>query len=76
MKKFFTILNAVRSAFDKAGVQPPDLGDFLLDKLEEFVVRTDNKIDDAIILPVIKGLRVIWDIPDEDEEEAKLEVVK
>ena len=71
MKKLFQIVNAIGSALAKADINQQDLGDYLLDKVEEFVARTDNKIDDAVVLPVVKGLRILWDIPDNDEPENK-----
>lgn len=74
MKKLFSIIGAVRKALLDADVDDTTLGDYLLDKVEEYVARTDNKIDDAVVLPVIKGLRILWDIPDNDEK-PKLEVL-
>jgi len=64
------IINLIRPTLDIAG-----LGDALLDTLEDYVERTDNQTDDKLVLPMIKGLRVACNIPDE-EEEKKLEVVK
>ena len=34
------------------------LGEFLLDSLEEFIGRTDNKWDDKLVLPLIKCMRI------------------
>ena len=42
------------------------LGDKLLDTLEDFVKDTENKVDDAIVLPLILKAREVLDIPDND----------
>jgi len=42
------------------------LGDKLLDTLEDFVKDSKNKVDDAIVLPLIIKAREILDIPDND----------
>lgn len=65
MNLFMQILSTIKSQF--GGDLEKKLGDFLLDKLEEFVQQTDNTIDDKMVLPVIKGLRIIYDIPDGEE---------
>lgn len=75
MKKLITIIGAIRKALLDADIKDTTLGDYLLDKVEEYVASTDNKIDDAVVLPVIRGLRILWDIPDNDDEQ-KIEVVK
>ena len=62
----------LKPAFEAAEVLEA-LGDACLDTLEEFVQRTDNTIDDAVVLPAIKGLRHvagIEDKPDNKETEA------
>ncbi len=41
------------------------LGEFLLDCLESFVEKTDNKIDDALVLPMIKAMRQAHDKKEE-----------
>jgi len=43
-----------------------EFGDELLDWIENKVAATDNKIDDALILPVIKDIRERYNIPDND----------
>ena len=40
--------------------------DSLLDKVEDLVEKSDNKIDDAIVLPLCKKLRELLDVPDND----------
>ena len=37
-----------------------------LDKIEDKVSSTDNKIDDTIVLPLIGLIRKTFDIPDND----------
>lgn len=70
MKKFFMILNLIKPILDLE-----KLGDTMIDTLEDYVQKTDNKTDDALVLPVIKGLRVALMIEDDDEKQ-QLEVVK
>jgi hypothetical protein len=40
--------------------------DFFLDKVEKLVEDTDNRIDDATVLPICGMIRRALDIPDED----------
>ena len=48
----------------------PDLvkmvADMFLDFIEKFVLGTASKVDDAIVLPICKMVRVTFDIPDND----------
>lgn len=67
MKKFFTIINILGPLLQNG----KDMGDYLLDSLEDYVIRTDNKVDDTLVLPSIKGLRAALDIPDNDEQETE-----
>lgn len=54
-----------------------ELGDALLDSMENFVQKTDNKVDDALVLPAIKAIRALTGIEDlEDKPKPELEVVK
>lgn len=71
MTKFFKVLNTVGVLIHKFNVDDA-LGDFLLDKIEEFVMRTDNEIDDRWVLPAIVAIREALDI--EDNDKPKLEV--
>ena len=73
MKTFFSIINILGKFFHESGADK-QLGDALLDTIENFVQRTDNTIDDKMILPAIKALRIALDIPDNDEK-PKLELV-
>ena len=40
--------------------------DALLDKIEEHVVNSPNKLDDAIVLPLCRKARKLLDVPDDD----------
>lgn len=42
-------------------------GDKLFDLIEDFVKDSDTKVDDTIVLPLIKAARVALNIPDNDE---------
>jgi len=46
--------------------QGKKLIDGLLDTVEDWATNTENKIDDAIILPLCKKAREILDVPDND----------
>lgn len=72
MNQFFNVLGMLKPALEAAEVMEK-LGDACLDTLEEFVTRTDNTVDDAILLPAIKGLRMVAGIADNDKP--KLEIV-
>jgi hypothetical protein len=65
MKKFFSVIQILGKFIHESGADE-QLGDMLLDQIEEFVQRTDNKIDDKLVLPAIKALRIAFDIPDND----------
>ena len=39
-------------------------GDKLIDLIEEFVVDSETKVDDALVLPALKLFRKVADIPD------------
>lgn len=41
--------------------------DALFDAIENEVVKTENKIDDATVLPVVRKLRAALDVPDDDD---------
>lgn len=40
--------------------------DMLLDFVEDFVLETGSKTDDAVILPLCAIIRNVFDIPDDD----------
>jgi len=42
-----------------------DLADKGLDTLEDYVAKSPNKIDDAVI-PLCKTIRIAFDVPDDD----------
>ena len=44
-----------------------ELGDMLLDFVEEKVLGTASPIDDAIVLPICKALRDALEIPEGDD---------
>ena len=56
MNKFFKILSLIQPF-----IKTEDLGELLLDSLEEIILRTDNKIDDHLCIPVIKAYRKVID---------------
>ena len=45
-----------------------EFADMALDFIEEKVQESENKVDDAIALPVLKRFRETFDIPDNDPE--------
>jgi len=49
---------------------PPDAlakgADQLLDLVEDMVENSDTKVDDAVVLPLIKLIRTSFQIPDND----------
>ena len=42
------------------------LMDFLLDILEDLIEKSENKWDDALIIPALRAFRTSFDIPDND----------
>lgn len=40
--------------------------DGFLDVVEDAVAKSDNKIDDIIVLPVVKQVREVFNVPDND----------
>ena len=69
MNKFMQIAGMLSPIIDTTR-----MGDFFLDKLEDYVQDTKNTTDDKLVLPAIKALRAALNIPDNDEP--KIEVVK
>lgn len=41
-------------------------GDKLFDLVEDFVADTETKVDDTVVLPLVKAARTALDIPDND----------
>ena len=68
MKRFFAIINILGKFFHESGASE-ELADTLLDTIENFIQRTDNTIDDKLLLPAIKALRIAYQIPDNDQNE-------
>lgn len=52
------------------GSLPPDLmrdgADRILDVIERLIEESDTKIDDAVVMPLIRLLRTSFSIPDND----------
>ena len=52
---------------------PPQLltesADRLLDVIENMIEASDTKVDDTVVMPLIKLLRTSFSIPDNDEPE-------
>lgn len=46
--------------------QGKEIIDALFDKVEEMVSRSENKLDDMVVLPLINKAREILDVPDND----------
>lgn len=40
--------------------------DGMLDKVEEAVTNSSNKIDDALVLPLCRQIREVFNVPDDD----------
>ena len=40
--------------------------DAMLDAIENAVEKSENKFDDAVVLPLAQQLRLAFDVPDED----------
>lgn len=58
-----------------SSLTPPlikDFADTALDFIEEKVLGTASKIDDALVLPVCNMIRNAFEIPDDDEEEPEI----
>ena len=44
-----------------------DFADTVLDFIENKVMGTASKVDDALVLPVVKTIRSVFNIPDGDD---------
>jgi hypothetical protein len=40
-----------------------------LDAIEDLVQESENKVDDAVVLPICKVIRTTFNVPDNDEPE-------
>jgi len=58
------ILGIVEEMITKENLQK--YGDSLFDMIEDFVSASDSKVDDTVVLPLIKAARIALNIPDED----------
>jgi hypothetical protein len=54
------------SALENGGDELKFIMDAILDFLEEKVLGSASKIDDALVLPVVNLIRISFDIPDND----------
>lgn len=59
-----TLMNVVMT-FASAEVMKAAV-DGLLDVIEDAVAKSENKIDDTIVLPVCKQVREVFNVPDND----------
>lgn len=75
MHKLMNVLALLKPALEKADAIDK-LADALLDTVEEFIQRTDNTVDDHVLLPAITGFRYLAGIADDDEKKPELEVIK
>ena len=71
MNKFLMIMSILKPALEAAKVVD-QIGDACIDAVEEIIQRTDNTVDDAIVLPALKGLRHITGLA---EDKPQLEVL-
>jgi hypothetical protein len=47
--------------------QLKEFADMAMDFIEDAVAKSENKVDDAVVLPVLKRFREAFDVPDNDE---------
>lgn len=73
MNKLLKMLSAIRNILTPE--TEDQLEECLLDAIQSFVKKTDNKVDDMIATPILHGIRLMLNVP-ERKEEKKLEVVK
>lgn len=57
----------IEKALDKISTEEGKAAiDGVLDRLEDWILDTENKVDDITMLPIAKFIRRIADIPDND----------
>lgn len=67
MKKILRVLGIIENCHKAKGdMTLAEIEDNILDAIEEKIERSDNKLDDQMILPVIKFIRFVGNIPDND----------
>lgn len=49
--------------------------DMFLDFCEDHVLGSKSKVDDLLILPIIKSIRLAYDIPDDDIPDNQQEII-
>jgi hypothetical protein len=69
MNKFLNIMGFVMKLIPSDAVEEIEtsIAETLLDTIEAFVKRSDNTIDDILVLPMIKALRIAYDNKQENE---------
>lgn len=68
MKTLLAVLGMIEQATKINNLMTlKEVEDTLIDAIEDRIASTSNKIDDALILPVIKFIRFTANIPDNDE---------
>lgn len=45
---------------------PTEKKDAILDIIEDSIAKSETKLDDRFLLPLVQGVRVLLDIPDND----------
>ena len=59
------LLSTLIASVDKETIR--HIADRILDAVEERVENSDTPVDDAILLPLVRTVRLALDIPDNDE---------
>jgi hypothetical protein len=67
------LLNVVKALIGLAlgyltKAQLKEFADMALDFIEDAVQKSENQVDDAVVLPILKRFRESFDIPDNDPE--------
>jgi hypothetical protein len=70
MNKFLNIMGFVMKLVPNEAREEIEhsIGEYLLNAVEEFVERTDNKIDDRLVLPMVEALRIAYDNKEQEKE--------
>lgn len=61
-----TVDDFLLAAAKGSSVELKKLADFIMDFGEDYVLGTASKVDDALVLPVFRMIRVAGDVPDND----------
>lgn len=74
MNQVLKVLGIIEAAAKAAGnMTVKEVADTILDGIEEKIKKTDNKLDDALIMPVINFVRFTANIEDNDIPEMEVE---